>query len=185
MTDTATTDTNLGRVAFEASWRLQDREMLDTLWNNKTDYQRDGWRLAAAAVRAEVEREWIPGNSPECGKNDWCPYTDSTKTCFNCGHIWKHPCRVPHHARYEHGRRDALAESRVVVKAIQAEVERELVGRYQPLVDALAVWRIAVMEEAHGKRSALSLLNAELSVVNALAALKGQDAPDDRDDDAS
>ncbi len=54
--------------------------------------------------------------------------------------------------------------------AVRAEVERQ----YQPLLAVLDVWKVAVREEAWGERSPLSLLNVELDVTAALAALQGE-----------
>ncbi len=57
MTDTATTDTDLGRVAFMVS-RDGETPALAEKWDNYPILQ-DAWTRIAAAVRAEVERDLV------------------------------------------------------------------------------------------------------------------------------
>ena len=62
-TDTATTDTDLGRVAFLASHRAEAREWKQQEWERYPALH-DHWEAIAAAVRAEVEREMVARYQP-------------------------------------------------------------------------------------------------------------------------
>jgi hypothetical protein len=59
MTNTATTETDLGRVVYEAFW--EEHCPANSLWDDEetVEESRVMWRGIAAAVRAEVEREMV------------------------------------------------------------------------------------------------------------------------------